>query len=223
MSRFGSIAAAIALFAATLVGSSSTLSAQTTAPAGDAAHGKQLFDVNGCYLCHNYQGQGTGSRRPAQNPGPNLAPGPIPWVAFVKQLRTPRVAMPPYDAHLLSDKDLADIYAYLASQPPSKDPHSIALLESVNTGASSSAGAGSASSSPLAHGAEVFAANCAACHGASGGGGVGPSLKNEGTRKDTAAAIAFIKNPPPAMPKLYPSVLKDADVAAVAAYVESLH
>jgi mono/diheme cytochrome c family protein len=74
-----------------------------------------------------------------------------------------------------------------------------------------------------AHGKQIFGQNCSSCHGATGTeGGVGPSLKNEKTKKDTAAAIAWIKNPKPPMPKLYPSPLSDRDVADVAAYVESL-
>jgi mono/diheme cytochrome c family protein len=207
-----------ALVAATLVAGASALSAQTTsAPPGDAKHGRLLFDVNGCYLCHNYQGQGTGSRKPGQNPGPNLAPGPIPWTAFVTQLRTPRVSMPPYDATLLSDRDLADIYAFLASQPPNKDPHRIALLASVDTGTVP------ARSTASSRGAEVFAQNCASCHGAIGEGGVGPSLKGEGARKDTRAVISFVKAPVAPMPKLFPGVLSESDVSAVAAYVETLH
>jgi ubiquinol-cytochrome c reductase cytochrome c subunit len=205
--------------AATLVAGAGALSAQPTssAPAGDAKHGQQLFDVNGCYLCHNYQGQGTGSRKPNQNPGPNLAPGPIPWTAFVTQLRTPRVAMPPYDASILSDQDLADIYAYLESQPPNKDPHTIPLLAAVDQG--NVPGSTTAS----LRGAEVFAQNCSACHGASGQGGVGPALKGESSRKDTAAVGAFIKAPIAPMPKLYPGVLTEADVSAVALFVETLH
>ena len=67
------------------------------------------------------------------------------------------------------------------------------------------------------------AQNCAMCHGAKGaGGGIGPSLKNEKSRKDFAAAVAWIKDPKPPMPKLYPSPLGEKDVDDVAAYVESL-
>jgi alcohol dehydrogenase (cytochrome c) len=47
-------------------------------------------------------------------------------------------------------------------------------------------------------------------------------LKGEKQRKDYAAAIAWIKNPQPPMPKLFPSVLSQNDVQDVAAYVESL-
>jgi mono/diheme cytochrome c family protein len=73
------------------------------------------------------------------------------------------------------------------------------------------------------HGSAIFAQNCSSCHGAAGaGGGVGPVLKGEKSRKDYAAAVAWIKNPKPPMPKLYPSPLSESDVADVAAYVESL-
>lgn len=211
MLRTKSIAIA-SLIAATLVAGAGVLSAQTTAPPGDAKHGQQVYDADGCYLCHNYQGQGTGTRKPNQNPGPNLAPAPIPYAAFLRQLRAPRLAMPPYDAKILSDQDAADIYAYFVSQPPAKDAHSIAVLNVVDAG-----------SGTAPRGAVTFAANCASCHGASGQGGIGPPLKGESARKDASAVAAYVKSPGPDMPKLYPGLLSEGDVAAVAEYVESLH
>jgi mono/diheme cytochrome c family protein len=73
------------------------------------------------------------------------------------------------------------------------------------------------------HGKEIFTSNCTSCHGATGTeGGVGPSLKNEKSRKNTDKTIAWIKNPQPPMPKLWPSPLSDKDVADVAAFVQSL-
>jgi mono/diheme cytochrome c family protein len=71
-----------------------------------------------------------------------------------------------------------------------------------------------------AHGKTVFAQNCARCHGAEGG--VGPALKNEKSRKNYAQTAAWIKNPLPPMPKLYPDTISEKDVADVAAYVQSL-
>jgi mono/diheme cytochrome c family protein len=72
-------------------------------------------------------------------------------------------------------------------------------------------------------GKQLYATNCVACHGATGTeGGVGPSLANERVRKNDAQAIAWIKDPQPPMPKLYPGSLSDADVINLAAYVESL-
>jgi mono/diheme cytochrome c family protein len=89
--------------------------------------------------------------------------------------------------------------------------------------ASATGAAGGAAVADVAHGKQIFSQNCATCHGATGTeGGVGPSLKDEKSRKDTAAAITWIKDPKPPMPKLYPSPLSEKDVADVAAYVETL-
>ncbi|HEY0383374.1 MAG TPA: cytochrome c [Candidatus Elarobacter sp.] len=70
------------------------------------------------------------------------------------------------------------------------------------------------------HGKTVFAANCARCHAAEGG--IGPSLKNEKSRKNYAQTVAWIRDPQPPMPKLYPDTIGANDVADVAAYVQSL-
>jgi len=48
-------------------------------------------------------------------------------------------------------------------------------------------------------------------------------LKGESSRKDVGAVDAFVKNPSATMPKFYPGLLNDADVAAVASFVETLH
>lgn len=72
-------------------------------------------------------------------------------------------------------------------------------------------------------GRQIFASKCAACHGAGGqGGGIGPALRNERARKDLAQTQAWIKDPEPPMPKLYPAELTAKDVADVAAFVQSL-
>ena len=73
------------------------------------------------------------------------------------------------------------------------------------------------------HGKTVFTENCAACHGAGGiEGGIGPSLKGERARKNESQTVAWIKNPTPPMPKLYPGSISEKDVNDVAAYVQSL-
>jgi mono/diheme cytochrome c family protein len=73
------------------------------------------------------------------------------------------------------------------------------------------------------HGEAIFSQNCSSCHGAAGaGGGIGPTLKGEKSRKNYDAAVAWIKNPMPPMPKLYPATLSESDVNDVAAYVETL-
>ena len=86
------------------------------APAGDAARGKALFMKNMCYTCHGSAGQG-GDR----GSGPRIAPNTFPWAGFEQQVRHPREQMPRYSEKFVSERDLADIYAYLVAQPaPSK-------------------------------------------------------------------------------------------------------
>jgi mono/diheme cytochrome c family protein len=94
---------------------------------------------------------------------------------------------------------------------------------SVPAAANAGAMSGTAALGDPVHGKAIFTANCATCHGATGTeGGVGPSLKNEKSRKNYAQTVAWIKNPSPPMPKLYPSPLAEKDVDDVAAYVQTL-
>ena len=79
-----------------------------------------------------------------------------------------------------------------------------------------------AGGTPGDHGKAVFAQYCSACHGASGEGSVGPPLTSESLKKNLNEAIAFIKDPKPPMPKMFPAPLTEQDVADVAAFVEGL-
>jgi mono/diheme cytochrome c family protein len=88
--------------------------------AGDAANGKVAYVKNGCYQCHGTVGQG--------GAGAKLAPKPLPEEAFTSFVRTTNRQMPPYSEQILSNQDLADIYAYLESIPAGPDPKSIPLL-----------------------------------------------------------------------------------------------
>ncbi len=98
-------------------------SAQTadTGPKGDAAHGRKIYVDTGCYQCHGVEGTTGG-------PGPRLAPGPMDYDGFKQQLRKPRARMPIYTDMVMSDQDVADIYAYLRSQPKGKTAAEIPML-----------------------------------------------------------------------------------------------
>jgi ubiquinol-cytochrome c reductase cytochrome c subunit len=105
------------------------LQAQTPAPQpaapaaarGNAETGKKLFDSVGCYQCHGYVGQG--------GAGARLAPRPLAYTAFSNYVRKPTGQMPPYTVKVVTDAQLADIYAYLQSitEPPAVD--SIPILK----------------------------------------------------------------------------------------------
>jgi len=85
----------------------------------------------------------------------------------------------------------------------------------------SAALAATATASPevLKSGQKLFAANCAACHGANGEGGAGPNLHGIAARKSLDQTIAFIESPSGGMPKLYPATLTAAQVRDVATYI----
>jgi ubiquinol-cytochrome c reductase cytochrome c subunit len=91
--------------------------------AADAAKGKRLYTDYGCYQCHGRQGQGSSGT------GPRLGPNPLAYPAFQAYVRRPTAQMPPYTVKVVSDAELADIYAFVQSLPP--PAKSIPLLESV--------------------------------------------------------------------------------------------
>ena len=97
---------------------------QGTAFAASAEKGKAAFMKFGCWQCHGTQGQGS----IATSGGKVLAPDPVPFEAFSAFVRTTNRAMPPYTEAVLSNDDLADIYAYLQSIPKPADYKSIPLL-----------------------------------------------------------------------------------------------
>lgn len=88
---------------------------------GDAAKGKALFTKYGCYECHGTQGQGTTA-------GARLAPKPPALPAMIAYVRNPSGQMPPYTGKVVSDADLRDIRAYLASIPQPPPAKNIPLL-----------------------------------------------------------------------------------------------
>ena len=95
---------------------------QGRALAASAENGKRVFMRVGCWQCHGTVGQGGAAR-------PRIAPDPLPFDALVAFVRTTNRAMPPYREAVLSDADLADIYAYLQSVPKPPAPDSLPLLK----------------------------------------------------------------------------------------------
>ncbi|HSW82097.1 MAG TPA: cytochrome c [Usitatibacter sp.] len=100
------------------------IAAQAQAPSGDAARGKAMFTKNMCYTCHGSAGQG-GDR----GSGPRIAYDVWPWEGFVQQVRHPREQMPRYPKELVSDQDVADIYAYISSMKKGPKASEIPLLK----------------------------------------------------------------------------------------------
>jgi len=94
------------------------------APAGNVENGKRLFTKETCYFCHGTAGQGG-------RDGARIAATALNLQGFVRYLRRPAGAMPAFTEKLLSDQQLADIYAYLKTLPVAKAPKDIPLLDQL--------------------------------------------------------------------------------------------
>jgi len=93
------------------------------APSANKENGKKLFVNNGCYECHGREGQGA-----VQSTGPRIGPPQLSLEAFTKYIHHPTGQMPPYTSSVVSDQELADVYAYLQSKPKAAASRDIPLL-----------------------------------------------------------------------------------------------
>jgi mono/diheme cytochrome c family protein len=123
MNAFRSLAAAV-FAAAAMFGAVCVSARADDAPAGDAAQGKAVFLKEGCFTCHGRVGQGGAYSGPA----PILAQTALPYEGFKAQIRNPVNDMPAYPDAVLSDKDIADIYAFVKSLPGRRSPKEIPIL-----------------------------------------------------------------------------------------------
>ena len=96
--------------------------ATQTAAAGNADTGKKLWGSIGCWQCHGYEGQGGAA-------GPRLAGRNLPFTGLSAYVRRPTNQMPPYTEKVVSNQDLAHIYAYLQSRPAPPPVANIPLLQ----------------------------------------------------------------------------------------------
>jgi mono/diheme cytochrome c family protein len=122
----GNVIAAAVLAVSAAAASVPACAQDNNAPAGNVKAGQQVYKAVGCWQCHGTAGQGGAIT------GPRLAPSALPYAAFVQQLRTPQNAMPPYEPKILSDAEVANIYAYLKSIPAPKSVQDIPLLSNLN-------------------------------------------------------------------------------------------
>jgi mono/diheme cytochrome c family protein len=97
------------------------LAAQAPAPSGNAMNGAKIYVSYGCYQCHGFAAQG--------GAGARLAPKPLAFAAFTKYVRKPTQQMPPYTAKVVTDQELADIYAFLLTIPAPPDPNTVLLMK----------------------------------------------------------------------------------------------
>ena len=187
--------------------------ASTSQAAGDAEAGKTKAQV--CFSCHGVNGVST-------NPAwPNLAGQHASYI--VKQLGDFKAGTERNDPLMmgqvasLSPQDMEDLAAFFAKQKPSQggaEEAKLALGEQIYRGGNPATGVSA----------------CMACHGPSGAGN--PAAKYpmvsgqhaayvEKTLKDFRSGMR--KNDPGKMMQNIAERMTDAEIAAVASYMQGLH
>jgi mono/diheme cytochrome c family protein len=120
---------AVTALAAAALGLAALAVAQAQdAPPGDAGNGKRVYLADGCFTCHGRAGQGGNFNGLA----PGLARTEMPFDAFKNQLREPANDMPAYATAVLSDQEIADMYAFVQSLPGARPAKDIAILNEGN-------------------------------------------------------------------------------------------
>ena len=98
---------------------------QVPRAAASAENGKTAFVKHGCWQCHDFEGQGS----VATSAGRVIADTQLPVDAFKAYVRdADRRRCRRSTPEILSDSDLADIYAYLESRPKPQAAKDIPLL-----------------------------------------------------------------------------------------------
>jgi mono/diheme cytochrome c family protein len=113
-----------ALAVVTLSGGAFVIALAQDVPRGDAANGRRIYLAVGCFTCHGRSGQGGAYTGPA----PILARTGLPFEGFKALIRDPSNNMPAYSDVVLSDQDIADVYAFLESLPGPRSPKDISIL-----------------------------------------------------------------------------------------------
>jgi mono/diheme cytochrome c family protein len=184
------------VLAAALAGTlgSSAAEAQVTA-AASVSSGKTVFVSAGCVACHGAQAQGTAM-------APAIAPPPLDLPAMIAYVRQPTGKMPPISEATASDKQLADVFAYLQSLAPKTSPADELKGNADN-------------------GKKLFVAyGCYECHGREGAGAMtGPRIGPPAIT--LAAVLRYVRAPTGQMPPYTAKVVPDQDLADIYAFLKS--
>jgi mono/diheme cytochrome c family protein len=168
------------------------------AAAGDVPAGKRAFTGAGCVACHGADGKGT-------TLAPQIAPPPVPLADLIHYVRQPSGKMPPVTSSVVSDRQLANIYAYLQSVAPP-----------------SSAGSAAPASGDATKGEKLFIADgCYECHDYEGvGAGTGPRIGPPPI--SLPSFLRYVRAPSGNMPPYTVKIISDQDLTDIYAYLESL-
>jgi mono/diheme cytochrome c family protein len=199
------LAASGALLVLTLIGAGAQAAKPSaksdTAPPGNAEKGKQAFSAHGCNACHGSEGQGS---PPPPAGGPPIGPPAVSYRAFARYVRLPTGQMPPFNTDVVPDAELANIFAFLESQPARAD---------------TATPAGSAE-----NGKRLYASyGCFECHGRVGQGSTQTGGSQIGPPPIPYSWFAkYVRHPLGQMPPYTAKAVSDSDLADIYAFLMSV-
>ncbi len=199
-----------------------------------ALQGKGIFDSHGCSGCHGASGGGA--------VGPALthisSQYPPAQLAAILKAPTPSMKAAGMVPLTLNSDEMKGLVSYLsglgggsaasAGSPTASVSASPAPAEaesSATAGVSKAPTGSPAVDSNTAQGKGIFESQrCSGCHGASGGGGVGPALTHIASQYPPAKLSALLKAPTAKMKAagMVPLTLNAADMKALVDYVTGL-
>jgi ubiquinol-cytochrome c reductase cytochrome b subunit len=203
-------------------------------PDTTVAQGKGIFDSHGCSGCHGESGGG------AIGPALTHISDKFPPAQLTALLKAPRANMKAAGMVplTLDAGEMKSLVSYLSSlggasaasaaAPPASASSSPAPAKAKPkpTSEPSKAKAGSAAGNTTAAGGKAIfhSHGCSGCHGETGGGAVGPSLKHIGTKYPPTKLTALLKAPRANMKAagMVPLTLSAADMKSLVSYLDSL-
>ena len=202
----------------------------STSPDTSVAQGKGIFDSHGCSGCHGASGGG------AIGPALTHISDKFPPAQLTALLKAPRANMKAAGMVplTLDAGEMKSLVSYLdslggtsvasAAAPPASSSPVPAKAEPTAEPSKAKTGS-SAGDTTTAGGKAIFHSHgCSGCHGESGGGAVGPSLKHITAKYPPAKLTALLKAPRANMKAagMVPLTLNAADMKSLVSYLASL-
>ena len=158
----------------------------------------------GCVECHGQNAEGSD--------GPSLLKIKMSFSDFVHWVRNASNGMDPQPPAIVSDAELADIYAYIEGSSKSTGPQPPARAEN---GVETAPAGGN-----FTNGAQLFhTIGCAKCHGEKAEGAIGPSLVQ--IQKSFPEFVRLVRQPQGEMPGDFtPDLVSDAQLADIYAFLQ---
>jgi mono/diheme cytochrome c family protein len=171
--------------------------------AGNAQHGKEVFDRLGCSRCHGSAGEGMSPGGKEAGP-PKIAATHLSLQNFVQSVRKPNGQMPPFGSKQVTDNELSDVYAFLQSVAPQPKLEPPSSANSQN-------------------GQHLYTAfGCYECHGYQGQGSVQTGGSRIGPPQiPYSGFVAYVRQPTGQMPPYTLKAASDAQLADIYVFLQS--